>query len=205
VLHQLKTAGEQVIDLEDIAQHQGSAFGSMNSMLQPTQEQFENNLATQLEMLVEEKPVWIEDESMTIGKRFIPNPLFHQMRDARVIALKIPLEARVGFLVEEYGILDKDFLKACTEKIGKRLGPEQTKNAVAAIEEGRIADFIRIVLVYYDKTYNSGLSKREPETIIAVEGANTNAAINARLVLNLNNTQVDRMATVKKNDEYRNN
>src|ERR1700759_4202769 len=32
VLHQLKSLGEQVIDLEDLAQHQGSAFGSMNSM-----------------------------------------------------------------------------------------------------------------------------------------------------------------------------
>ncbi|GAC1303068.1 MAG: tRNA 2-selenouridine(34) synthase MnmH [Mucilaginibacter sp.] len=183
VLHQLKSKGEQVIDLEGIAQHQGSAFGSMNAMVQPTQEQFENDLATQLNALNAAKPVWIEDESVTIGKRYIPNGLFHQMRDAVVMALKVPLEKRVSFLVDEYGTLDKDFLKTCTEKIWKRLGPEQTKNAVAAIDEGRMADFIRIVLVYYDKTYRNGLSKRKPENIIEIECADNNAEANAQLVV----------------------
>ena len=196
VLYELKTAGEQVIDLEDLAQHQGSAFGSMNRMVQPTQEQFENNLATRLNGLDQQQPVWIEDESITIGKRFIPNSLFHQMREARVIALTIPLEARVNFLVDEYGKLDKDFLKACTEKIGKRLGPEQTKGAVTAIEDNRMADFIRTVLVYYDKTYRSGLSKRDQEYITEIECADTNALANAALILHHQNKQVAPMAAI---------
>ncbi len=188
VLHQLKKLGEPVIDLEDLAQHQGSAFGSMNAMTQPTQEQFENDLATQLNTLNAEKPVWIEDESITIGKRFIPSGLFHQMRETVVFALKMPLEERVKFLVSEYGTLDKEFLKTCTEKIWKRLGPEQTKNAVTAIDEGRMADFIRIVLVYYDKTYRNGISKRQPENIIEIECAGTNAEVNAHIVIAQKNT-----------------
>ncbi|MDB5131838.1 MAG: selU [Mucilaginibacter sp.] len=183
VLLELKHKGEQVVDLEDIAHHQGSAFGSMNAMIQPTQEQFENTLATQLNALNTGKPVWIEDESVTIGKRYIPNGLFHQMRDAVVMELKVPLEKRVNFLVDEYGALDKDFLKTCTEKIWKRLGPEQTKNAVTAIDEGRIADFIRIVLVYYDKAYRNGLSKRKPGNITEIECAGTGAETNAKLVI----------------------
>jgi len=195
VLHHLKAAGEQVIDLEDLAQHQGSAFGSMNSMVQPTQEQFENELAMQLNRLDKQKPVWLEDESMTIGKRFIPNALYHQMREAHVIAFKIPLEARVNFLVEEYGKLNKEFLKACTEKIWKRLGPEQTKNAVIAIEEGRMADFIRIVLVYYDKTYRMGLEKRNPTTIVEVNCADGNAEANAKAALSHQNKPVKPMVT----------
>src|SRR5665213_4600783 len=189
VLHQLKAQGEQVIDLEDLAQHQGSAFGSMNRMVQPSQEQFENNLAAQLGTLDGLKPVWLEDESIMIGKRAIPNALFHQMRQAQIIVLKIPLEARVNFLVDEYGKLDKGFLKACTEKIGKRLGPEQTKNAVTAIGENRMADFIRTVLVYYDKTYRLGLSKRKPDDITEIECADENAETNARSILSYLNKQ----------------
>lgn len=195
VLNQLAMQGEQVIDLENLAQHQGSAFGSMNRLIQPTQEQFENNLAARLNRIDRLKPVWLEDESIMIGKRVIPNPLFNQMRDAKVVALKIPLEARVSFLVGEYGKLDKDFLKACTEKIWKRLGPEQTKNAVAAIDENRMADFIRIVLVYYDKTYRSGLSKRKPENITEIECEDTNAQTNARSVLSYLNKKASRMVT----------
>jgi tRNA 2-selenouridine synthase len=183
VLYQLKALGEQMIDLEGLAQHQGSAFGSMNMMEQPTQEQFENNLANELRLLDHGRTVWIEDESITIGKRSIPNALFRQMRNAPITVLKISTEARVGSLVAEYGVLDKDFLKECTQKIWKRLGPEQTKNAITAIDEDRMVDFIRIVLVYYDKTYRNGLTKRDQAKIVEIDGNDTDALANARLII----------------------
>ncbi|WP_295673877.1 tRNA 2-selenouridine(34) synthase MnmH [uncultured Mucilaginibacter sp.] len=183
VLHQLKALGEQVIDLEGLAQHQGSAFGSMNGLEQPTQEQFENNLAAVLRLLDRERSVWVEDESITIGKRFIPNGLFHQMRIAPLIVLKVPPEERVEFLVGEYGVLDKDFLKECTQKIWKRLGPEQTKNAINAIDEDRMADFIRIVLVYYDKSYRNGLAKRDQTKIMEINADSADAMANAGLII----------------------
>ena len=47
ILHAIKNSGEQMIDLEDPAQHQGSSYGSMGTLIQPSQEQFENNLAYQ--------------------------------------------------------------------------------------------------------------------------------------------------------------
>ncbi len=178
ILQLLKQKGEQVVDLEDIAQHQGSTFGSMNYLVQPTQEQFENNLGTQLAQLKQDKVIWIEDESITIGKMIIPNTLWRQMRDCKVIAIDVPLEVRVAFLVKEYGVLDKGFLKECTLKIGKRLGPLQTKNALIAIDEDRMDDFIRLVLTYYDKTYRNGLNKRGEGNIILVDCANkSNEAI----------------------------
>ena len=112
VLMELRAKGEQVIDLERIARHQGSAYGSMNVMVQPSQEQFENDLAVELNQLNPKQPLWIEDESITIGKRSIPNPLWRQMREAKVMVIKVPLEERVKFLVDEYGKLDKDFLNS---------------------------------------------------------------------------------------------
>ncbi len=183
VLHQMKAMGEQVIDLEDLAQHQGSAFGSMNSMEQPSQEQFENNLATELSRLDHHRPVWIEDESITIGKCAIPNALFNQMREAPITVLKVSAEARVDALVKEYGVLDKGFLKDCTQKIWKRLGPEQTKSALTAIDEDMMADFIRTVLVYYDKTYRNGLTKRDQSKIVEINADGTDALANARLII----------------------
>ncbi|HVS94119.1 MAG TPA: tRNA 2-selenouridine(34) synthase MnmH [Mucilaginibacter sp.] len=183
ILQELRKAGEQVIDLEELAQHQGSSYGTMNKLVQPTQEQFENTLATQLYHFGAEKSIWLEDESITIGKRFIPNGLWNQMRTAQVIAINVPLESRVEFLVKEYGGLDQDFLAECTQRIWKRLGPEQTKNAIQAIHENRMADFIRIVLVYYDKTYRAGLSKRLPGTVYELDAAGNDAARNATEIL----------------------
>jgi len=160
ILHQLAANGQQVIDLEDLAQHQGSSYGTMNKMVQPTQEQFENNFASCLSQLNPQQRIWVEDESLTIGKRAIPNPFWHQMRNAPLIDLQVDAEHRVASLTAEYGVLDKDFLVECTQRIGKRLGPEQTKHAIAAIKDDRMADFIKLVLVYYDKTYRAGLGKR---------------------------------------------
>jgi tRNA 2-selenouridine synthase len=183
ILQHLKQMGQQVIDLEDLAQHQGSSYGTMNKMVQPGQEQFENNLAHQLKDLDTLRGIWIEDESLTIGKLSIPNPLWHQMRDATMININTDQQSRVAFLTAEYGGLDKDFLAAGTERIRKRLGPEQTKNAITAIRENRMEDFIRIVLVYYDKTYRTGLSKRQGGRVFSLDLTGNDHATQANQIL----------------------
>lgn len=188
LLHALNEKGEQVIDLEDLAQHQGSSYGTMNKMVQPTQEQFENNFADQLRLLDSQRRIWVEDESLTIGKIFIPNPFWHQMKEAVLINIQVGLEQRINALAQEYGELDKDFLVECTERIHKRLGPLQTKQAVTAIRENRMADFVRLVLVYYDKTYTSGLAKRKPEKLFTFDFTDNEMAINADKILTFTQT-----------------
>ncbi|HTR29347.1 MAG TPA: tRNA 2-selenouridine(34) synthase MnmH [Puia sp.] len=179
VLTRLKESGEQTIDLEDLAQHRGSTYGSLNRLIQPTQEQFENELAIRLHACDPRRPVWIEDESQNIGKRILPKPFWNQLRNATLFDLQVPTEHRIAALLEEYGGLDKDFLIESTERIERRLGPEQTKHAITAITEGRMADFIRQVLVYFDKTYRKGLTDRNRDDIIPVVTATGDPNINA--------------------------
>ncbi|WP_159477013.1 tRNA 2-selenouridine(34) synthase MnmH [Dyadobacter sp. 3J3] len=188
ILQQLQNSGEQMIDLEALARHQGSTFGTMNKMVQPTQEQFENNLAYQLKGLTISRFIWVEDESHNIGKLSIPNNFWKQMNQAVLIDLIVDPDQRVKNLVTEYGQLDKEFLISCTERIQKRLGPLQTKNTIAAIKENRMEDFIRFVLVYYDKTYRTSLSKRQPDHIHSMEIAYLDPAMNAIQILNFLNT-----------------
>lgn len=188
ILHQIRDTGEQMIDLEDLAQHQGSSYGSMGTLVQPSQEQFENNLAYKLCKIDKNKTLWLEDESRTIGKCSIPNPLWDQMRIAPLIKLNIPLEERIRFLTQEYGKLNPDFLIESTQRIGKRLGPEQTRDAILAIEENRMADFIRLVLVYYDKTYKNGQNMRELHSIYEVAGTLATDITNVKPILEKANT-----------------
>jgi tRNA 2-selenouridine synthase len=183
ILASLSASAEQTVDLEDLAQHQGSTYGSLNRLIQPTQEQFENNLATTLANLDPAKPVWIEDESQNIGKRILPKPFWNQMRTAPLFDLRVPVEDRVKALVGEYGTLDKDFLIECTERIGRRLGPEQCKAAIQAILENRMPDFVRQVLIYYDKTYHKCLASRDNNTIIPVPAPDDDARQNANRLL----------------------
>lgn len=182
-LQAMRQLGEQVIDLEELAQHQGSAFGSMGRMIQPSQETFENLLSEQLRRMDLNRRIWLENESVYIGKRGIPNFLFDQMRHTHIIDLQIPVEERVRFLETEYGTLDKTFLLESVQRITKRLGPNETKLTLQAIGEGRMGDFIRQVLVYYDKTYQKSREDREQEKIHTLELPRIHPEENARAVI----------------------
>jgi len=188
MLHTLRNMGEQVIDLEELAQHQGSSYGTMNKMQQPSQEQFENNLAEELKHLDRNRRIWVEDENLNIGKLSVPRSFWTTMNGAPLINLEVNLEQRVDELEKEYGGLDKDFLVACTERIRKRLGPVQTKQAVAAIREDRMKDFIRLVLVYYDKTYRNGLVRRMELSVFTLVITNDDIRANAIELLNFSKT-----------------
>src|SRR5690606_38457631 len=79
ILKNLRYAGKQVIDLEALASHKGSALGGIGQPLQPSQEMFENLLAWSLSKMDTRRAIWVEDESQRIGDRNIPNEFMHQM------------------------------------------------------------------------------------------------------------------------------
>lgn len=182
-LQALQQAGEQVVDLEALANHQGSSFGSMGTKIQPTQEQFENNLFDVLQRLDKTKAIWVESESVMIGRCCIPRPFFDQMNRAEVIDIQISEQERIEFLYKEYGGLDKKFLERALLGISKRLGPLQTKEALKALEEDRMKDFIAWALTYYDKLYRNSLSKRTQQNILGIELEKVDATKNAGKIL----------------------
>ena len=167
ILHELAKQGQTILDLEGLAHHKGSAFGSLGEEPQPTQEMFENIVAVNLLKIPSASTIWVEDESHNIGKRVVPIRFFEQMRKAKVYYVDIPIEERVNYLVEAYGKYNKEELKESIDRITKRLGPQHAKAAKEAIETGDMKTACEISLVYYDKSYTHGLNKREPSTIIS--------------------------------------
>lgn len=165
VLHALAATpyAQPVLDLEGLASHKGSAFGAIGQPAQPTQEQFENNLAAALAALPADVPVWVEDESRQIGRLTIPPALFAQLRTAPRWVLEVPRAARVAKLAAEYGAEDPTELAASIERIQKRLGGLATQQALAAVAAGDFALMVELVLDYYDKTYTYGLAQRPEE------------------------------------------
>jgi len=172
LLHELEQRGETVIDLEALASHKGSAFGNIGLPQQPSQEQFENKLAMALfsktnrgepetNFLKTPCTIWVEDESQRIGTINIPNTFWQTMRNAPVYFLDIPFEERLQHLVSEYGCLDKTKMIEAIQRIAKRLGPLETKNAISYLEEANVAESFRILLQYYDKQYRKALHNRQ--------------------------------------------
>lgn len=153
VLAQIAELGEQVIDLERLANHRGSAFGGVGLGSQPTVEQFENEMQRCLRGMDLSKRIWMEAESQSIGRVYIPIPFFHQALSSSMIVINVPLEKRVALLTTEYSCFAKSELIESVEKIRKRLGGLNVKQAIAAIESGDFATCVKICLAYYDKTY----------------------------------------------------
>jgi len=92
LLAELSHLGEQIIDLEKLANHKGSSFGALGQEPQPSNEQFENLLFTCLENLKNDQVIWLENESRSIGSVKIPDSLFDQMRVAGVVEVDVPTE-----------------------------------------------------------------------------------------------------------------
>lgn len=163
VLNELERQNETVIDLEKIASHKGSAFGSFKMPPQPKQEMFENLLAKELwrkSMIKSQLPIWLEDESQRIGDLNIPSALWDTMRKSPLVFLEIPFEERLNHIVEEYGECEREKLIDSTKRISQRLGGLDTKNTIEFLEKGEIKEAFRILLQYYDKRYLKGLHNR---------------------------------------------
>ena len=83
LLFSLQDLGEQIINLEGLANHKGSAYGGIEMPKQPSNEQFENELAVKLYHFKKDRPIWIENESRHLGKVKIPDCFFSQMRKGK--------------------------------------------------------------------------------------------------------------------------
>ncbi|MFN3999763.1 tRNA 2-selenouridine(34) synthase MnmH [Algoriphagus sp.] len=172
LLQKLKEKGEQILDLERIANHKGSSFGAIGLPPQPTVEQFENLLAENLLVLDPSIPTWVENESRKIGRLILPDRLYEQMSKAPLIDVQKTAKERIAHIAEEYGDLPEDELIAAVKRIQKRLGGLRTQQAIEAIQEKRKADWIANLLIYYDKTYEFDLTHHEEEktTILDLSG-----------------------------------
>lgn len=170
ILLELQKLGEPVIDLEDLANHRGSAFGGLLMPAQPPQEHFENRLGLKISLARERgRPVWVEDESKAIGHDHLPKAVMEKIRSSAVIYVELPLELRVRRLVSVYGDAPVDALRESFERISSRLGGERTREALQALDDGDLAGAVRIALFYYDRAYAQGLSRREAPSIHRLE------------------------------------
>lgn len=152
------------VDLEGLANHRGSAFGA-RATPQPTQINFENNLAVELlkhEHQFPNKKVVLEDEGHNIGGVHLPMSLPKKMACSPIVHLKVSDEERLQTSLKEYAtdmladyqahyaeeIAFAKFSEAILESLGrikKRLGGERYQ---------RLDNLARQALISHEKTGN---------------------------------------------------
>ncbi len=143
----------QTIDLEGFACHRGSTFGGLGMKEQPSNEQFENQIAEKLNSFQFNNYIFVEAESSNIGKCKIPHEFFNQMKNSRRIEILRSESNRLDELIDTYSVFKKEELQESVLRIKKRLGPQRTKIALESINSEKWDLVCRSVLDYYDKCY----------------------------------------------------
>lgn len=162
------------IDLEESANHRGSAFGAMPTP-QPAQATFENHLA-HLYLGIGSEYLVVEDESRTIGRLCIPKAWNARMQEAPQVLVETGLEERVAHIENEY--VDETLkvnneadlasrYQAALDRIKRRLGgalhaeiSRQLHQAFAG--SGSHTAWISTLLEkYYDPMYDYQLERKQ--------------------------------------------
>lgn len=171
------------IDLEGIANHRGSTFGAYQSP-QPTQINFENELARQIIVLQAkgQKKLILEKEGKLIGRNRLPEEFYQKMLNSPIIVLQTSLSERVDITYNDYVVNDikkyeqlygdegrkiwQDRVISSAEKLTRRFGGDRTNNIITMFknacqkEDSAHKEWIEILLRdYYDPMYDYQRSK----------------------------------------------
>lgn len=182
-LKHMKDLGAQVLDLEAIANHKGSVFGHLGQNEQPGNEEFEILLWEELRRMDPLQPVFIEDESRSIGRVSIPEPFFIRMQLSLLFLLEINKDVRIKRLVNEYGVYSIEELTDSILKLSKYIGGDITKKAIDAVTNNNLSEAVELLLPYYDKKYMASMAKTSDRFIVPIEQCTEDSFKNAELII----------------------
>jgi tRNA 2-selenouridine synthase len=182
ILLRLKAMGEQVIDLEGLANHKGSVFGGISQEPQPTTQHFQNDLFSEILDFDLSRRIWVEGEGLSVGRVFLPDPFWNKMNDAHCVEILVPRSDRIIRLVHEYGTLPDEQMQNAIRSLIKRLGDERMNEILRLYLENDLSGVADKLLEYYDQTYQFSRNKykRKMTEIILLNG---DALLNAKLIL----------------------
>jgi tRNA 2-selenouridine synthase len=174
VLKELAASGANVIDLEGLANHRGSAFGGIGLGKQPTQKNFEAAIYDRLRF-IDGGTVFMEAEGRKIGSLNLPKRLLSLINTQPKILVTGSMEARKARLVEEYaqqaGIARQHALDSLN-KLKERLGGQTITELRELAEEGKLEEIAeRLLVAYYDPLYGKHIEQAAPY-ILTVLGDN---------------------------------
>lgn len=163
LLYHLAASGEQVLDLEALCCHDGSAFASLRYDQQPTSYQFHKQLNKAWMAFDKNRPLFIEQELPRIGKLNLPDWLYQQMIRAPVIWLQTNKHIRVQRILNL--IIQADPIVFCesVNKLQDRLGSRNIQTILNHYTERNFEECVDLLLNYYD---NSNGYTIAPENIL---------------------------------------
>jgi len=157
VIRKLASLGVPALDLEEMAGHRGSVFGSVGLGPPRSQKDFEALLFLELWRHRSARYLVVEGEGKRIGPVILPEVLFSAMRSGPRILLEAELEVRVSRILAEYQSTAPEqltVLTAAVMSLRNRLGEEKCARLVQKICSCQYGEAARALCTdYYDLLY----------------------------------------------------
>ena len=181
LLHKLDKQGLPIIDLEGLANHRGSAFGSIGLGTATNQKYFDSLLWEKLKELANAPLIAVEAESKRIGMSVLPDFLLDAMDNGIHILLQRSLEARVEQIYQEYSKTyqqDKtafiertlESIKAVKKYIIQKIGKDGYNKLIKHCQNGKLKEVIKILLTkYYDPMYSHSQQQHDDFSLVIKE------------------------------------
>lgn len=137
-----------------------------------------------MQSLNPQKRIWVESESLTIGRAYLPVTLWNAMNAAASVEIIVPKQIRIQHLVNQYGTVDVQLLAESVKKLQQNFGGNRVKESLELLEVGNLASVADMLLDYYDKRYQFGRTKHARASIVSLESPSGDALVNAKMILN---------------------
>lgn len=156
LLHALRAAGAQVLDLEGLARHRSSVLGLIPGESQPSQKKFDSLIWDALGRFDLKRPVFVESESRKVGNVSIPESLMLAMRASPCLSIETSTALRVELLLQDYPyfVQDCDLFCARLETLIGLRGRAVVQGWCDEARAGRTREVVRQLLEqHYDPGY----------------------------------------------------
>jgi tRNA 2-selenouridine synthase len=150
LLQSLAAQGHQVIDLERLCRHRGSAFGGLNQPAQPSQGDFNRQLTHLFGTFNPELPVFLEQKGSCVGRLRLPDWLLALSAKATVIYLDVPAGIRIQRILGMYAEATNEQFADKLAILASRLPASTQQAASQALQSHDRHTFIGLLLSYYD-------------------------------------------------------
>ena len=162
LLHALRGAGAQVLDLEDLARHRSSVLGALPGVAQPTQKRFDTLVWEQLRQFDPARVVFVESESKKVGNVSVHPALVEAMRKSPCSVVDLPLEQRIELLLEDYAYFTANPEQFCNrlDALTAQRGKVVIQAWKDSVRQGEMRPVVQELLVaHYDPVYLQSMER----------------------------------------------
>ena len=162
----------QVIDFEGMAKHKGSILGDIPNKEQPSQKFFETCIYEKLNNFDRKKDIWVEAESIKVGKLSIPSKIWKLMPLGKNIKLIASIHERTKYILKDYKYftVKPELMEKAIRVLKQIISKKDFVNIEESLKNKDYYDLVKnLIIFHYDKAYKKTRAENSTNVFSIIE------------------------------------